>query len=233
MAITLDQNVGSTGVTFDAVSTSIALSSAVVAQQLLTLVVNLNTSNTTVLTVTDSLLSVWTKAASIQNSTAGTGPADTELWYVLAQTNGTPTVTVTVTSTFATNKSGLGLHAWLGASTAVGVLVQAASTKLNTSNQTMTSINATSSNLVLANWYRAAGGTFRSDPTGYSSVAPHNSTEFETMYKIMGGSSAEAGVWTMTAVGKSVEVVAEFAVSTAGGAAAVVNPPRFTLLGVQ
>ena len=232
MAITLDQNVGSTGVLFTDVSTSLALSSAVAAQQLMTLVVNLNTSNTTVLTVTDSLLSVWAKAASIQNSTAAAGAADTELWYALALTSGTPTVTVTVTSTFA-NTSGLGFHAWLGASTA-SVLVQGTSTRLNTSNMTMASINATSSNLVLANWYRATGGILRSEPTGYSSVSPHNSSGFETMYKVMGGSSAEAAVWTLTAAAKSVEVVAEFAVSTGGGGpAAVVNPPRFTLLGVQ
>lgn len=226
--ITFDQAVGSTGNRKN-ISTTRALSSAVLSGQLLTLC----SASVLPSTVTDSLGNTWALAVS---DTGGGGTQNKiAIWYALNSNSGTPTVTITFAST-STDDFAIGVQAWLGASSQSGVLIQTGSTSATSSNMGNGSLTVSTGNLVLANWGRPSGGTLRSGPSGYSSAAFNDSTRYATFYKLMAASSGtETPVLAFTAAGFFNSVIAEFKNNSGdgGGATAVANPFRMLMMGVH
>lgn len=219
----------------NAASTSASLGSAVVAGQLLTFLGHLGSSVATVSTVTDSLSNVWTLARRQRGSAANSSYAS-ELWFAPNSAAGTPTVTVTLTST-AAGRMQFGIHSWTNASTiSTACLAQVAST-LATSSLVGTGgglPNVSSGSVVIVGWMLALGNALRTNPTGFSTLAPQNSTRENSFYQLQTAAQSSVNpIWQITQSTAFTGVIAEFYGSTFTPVAGTFRPNTLPTLGVQ
>lgn len=219
--VTRDQNkISGVGNFTNSASTSLAFSSAVSAGQLLTLCFTGGSSNGSsgvwISTVTDTVNAAgkWLRAIR-QASTVGGSSLRTEIWYACNSSAGTPTVTVTLAST-AAGRALFGIQSWSDASTIVAdVLGSVASTAGNSSLLASPTLSSLSSgSVVVACWKTSAGVTNRTNPSGWSTIAPQNSTRENTFYQLQTSTTPSSGTWQISAASQYVVAMAEFKGST-------------------
>ena len=239
--VVLDQNRTSAVANFtNAASTSLAFSSAVSAGQLLTLCFTGGSSGGSSLgfisTVTDTVNAAgkWQRAVR-QASTVGGSSLRAEIWYAPNSSAGTPTVTVSLASTFA-GRCLFGIQSWSLASTiSTAVLGTVTSTAGNSSNLTTPTMSSLSSgSVVISVWKTSAGVTNRTNPSGWSTIAPQNSTRENTFYVLRTDATDISTKWQITAASQYVVAMAEFKGSTFTPSTSGSNQRNYlTLLGVQ
>lgn len=219
--VVLDQNrISGVGNFTNSASTSLAFSSAVSAGQLLTLCFTGGSSNGSsgvwISTVTDTVNAAgkWLRAIR-QASTVGGSSLRTEIWYACDSSAGTPTVTVTLAST-AAGRALFGIQSWSNASTIVAdVLGSVASTAGNSSLLASPTLSSLSSgSVVVACWKTSAGVTKRTNPAGWSTIAPQNSTRENTFYQLQTSTTPVSTKWQISAAAQYVVAMAEFKGST-------------------
>lgn len=229
--VTIGQNVlGAVANFTNAASTSLAFPSAVTAGTLLTLTFTSGSSGATVSTVTDSVNAAgkW-KLATRQVPTAASS-VGTEIWYARDSSAGTPTVTVTLTST-AGGRFLFGIQSWTNAST--NPLGTVASTSGTSSNCTAPTIAYSSGSVVVGVWKAIVGVTNRANPTGWSTLAPQNSSREASFYLPVTSTGSVSTKWQITTANAYAVSEAEFLGSTFTPVAARWNDGYLTQLGVQ
>jgi len=167
-------------------------------------------------TVNDSVNSTgrWRRAVA-QRSTVAASSLGAEIWYLAGSSAGTPTVTLTLAST-AAGRFLYGIQSWSNASTnATDVLGTTVSTAANSSLCALPTMSSLSSGSVLVTVYKTlAGVTNRTNPSGWSTLAPQNSTRENSFYLAKTDTTASTATWTITAASQYVVVGAEFRGST-------------------
>ena len=214
--VTLNQNrISGVNVFTNSASTSLAFSSAVTSGQLLTCCVTLGSSAATVSTITDTVNAAgkWQRATRL--APTGASSRGTEIWYAPNSSAGTPTVTVTLTST-AAGRCLFGIQSWNDASTiSTAVLGSFNSTSGNSSLCASPILSSISSgSVVVAVWKTIAGVTNRTSPSGWSTIAPQNSTRENTFYQLYTSSGTSSATWGITTANAYAVSMAEFLGST-------------------
>lgn len=214
--VTRDQNrISAVGNFTNSASTSLAFLSAVSAGQLLTCCITGGSSAVNVSTIVDTVNSSgkW-KLAIRQRSTVVNSSLFSEIWYAVNSSAGTPTVTVTLAST-AAGRFLFGIQSWSNADTSANVLGTVGATAGNSSNAATPTLSSISSgSVVVACWKTSAGVTNVANPTGWSTIAPQNSTRENTFYQLQTSTTAISTKWQYGAAAQYVVALAEFRGST-------------------
>jgi hypothetical protein len=183
------------------------------ANDLLTAIVTLGSTVRQVGSIVDSAGNAWALARRQQDTVS---PANVEIWYARNAIASTNRVTVNYGSTLASTAFvELGIHEWVGASTETTVLSSvngqtAASSLCGTGGIT----NPASGALVIAAWRRFSGYTQRSNPSGYSTLAPGQQSRSNAMWKQPISTASENPIWTVTTSTRYVGAIVTFLPST-------------------
>ena len=176
----------------------------------------------------------WQRAVR-QRSTVAASSLGAEIWYLAGSSAGTPTVTLTLAST-AAGRFLYGIQSWSNASTnATDVLGTTVSTAANSSLCALPTMSSLSSGSVLVTVYKTlAGVTNGANPSGWSTLAPQNSTRENSFYLLKTDTTASTATWRITAATQHVVVGAEFRGSTfTPSTVASLAVDSLPMLGVQ